>query len=447
MTKVLRYRNKYAVSYNNIGLKKKILLSKYVVSKKPIIQVTSVTLDIRTLDLSVGETKQLNATVLPVDATDKSVTWSTSDKTKAIVTQSGLVTAVSKGDVVIKATAGNISDTCSVTIQENIPVFEDGDLLASNTSLLMASPTDKLKYTTEYPATLIEDNLSNKNINTNPFSISFTFVPDKNASHQKLFELPGLCSFSSDWSSGNGLIVYLEGYGYSAVSNTYLSSDKISVMLYRKEVAEDVFLQINEYTFTVFNTLKDWVQPLLTSNDSYGTLSCSSNTSSTTEQAAWHALDGQLPNADIQSTYFGWNGWYLKDAPAWWKWELPTKLLISSISLYNRATTGTVNYSKTMHIFADENDNVQIGDEFIMPNNSTDLITVPNIQQTLTDCIKINVYDTYQTDTNSYNYGGIGELYITAKEKIQSGSYNVKNLQIYNKNLFNSLLLKDTFGE
>ncbi|GEM_PF-4660482 len=89
------------------------------VSKK-IIPVTSVSLDKTTLALIKGETATLTATVSPSDATDKDVTWTSSDETIASVDQTGKVTALAGGSVTIKAAAGEKYATCSVTI--TVPV-------------------------------------------------------------------------------------------------------------------------------------------------------------------------------------------------------------------------------------------------------------------------------------------------------------------------------------
>ena len=66
-----------------------------------------------------GGTVQLTPTVLPVDATNPSVTWSTSDAGVATVDTAGLVTLVSTGTVTITATAADgsgISGTITMTI-------------------------------------------------------------------------------------------------------------------------------------------------------------------------------------------------------------------------------------------------------------------------------------------------------------------------------------------
>lgn len=80
------------------------------------IAVESIELDKTSLELAEGQTAQLNAVVLPDDADDKTVTWSTSDDAVATVSASGLVTAVAAGNAVITAKAGGLSAVCNVTV-------------------------------------------------------------------------------------------------------------------------------------------------------------------------------------------------------------------------------------------------------------------------------------------------------------------------------------------
>lgn len=54
-------------------------------------------------ELAVGETLQLTATVLPENATDKTVTWSSSDESVATVDANGFITALSEGSVSVYA--------------------------------------------------------------------------------------------------------------------------------------------------------------------------------------------------------------------------------------------------------------------------------------------------------------------------------------------------------
>lgn len=69
-------------------------------------------------DAIVGDRIQLNATVMPENANDKSLTWSSSDATVATVDEEGLVTIVAPGSAVITATAndaGGAKGICLVT--------------------------------------------------------------------------------------------------------------------------------------------------------------------------------------------------------------------------------------------------------------------------------------------------------------------------------------------
>ena len=82
-----------------------------------IVNVTGVTLDQSTADMKVGGTLPLTATVTPADATDKSVTWSSSDETVATVA-GGTVTAHKAGTATITVTTvdGSFTDDCVVTV-------------------------------------------------------------------------------------------------------------------------------------------------------------------------------------------------------------------------------------------------------------------------------------------------------------------------------------------
>ena len=81
------------------------------------VEVTGVSIDKSTLSLPVGATGTLVVTVTPSNATDKTVTWETSDGSVATVSQ-GVVTANGVGTAVLTATAGGKSATCTVTVTQ-----------------------------------------------------------------------------------------------------------------------------------------------------------------------------------------------------------------------------------------------------------------------------------------------------------------------------------------
>lgn len=86
------------------------------------VAVTELSLDNTTLDLKVGETKNLIATVTPKDATDKTVTWNSSDDKIATVDSTGKVTAVVAGSAIITATTsgGEKVAKCELNVTEPI---------------------------------------------------------------------------------------------------------------------------------------------------------------------------------------------------------------------------------------------------------------------------------------------------------------------------------------
>ena len=97
----------------------------------PVVLATSISLNETAAEVTEGETLQLTATVVPEDATDKTVTWSTSNATVAIVDDTGLVTAVAPGTATITATTNDGSElttTCVVTVNQLIiPGDANGD--------------------------------------------------------------------------------------------------------------------------------------------------------------------------------------------------------------------------------------------------------------------------------------------------------------------------------
>ena len=82
--------------------------------------VTGVTLDQTSLDMKVGDTETLTATVAPTDATNKAVTWKSSKESVATVDADGKVTAVGAGTATITVTTtdGSFTATCTVTVSK-----------------------------------------------------------------------------------------------------------------------------------------------------------------------------------------------------------------------------------------------------------------------------------------------------------------------------------------
>ena len=85
------------------------------------IKATSITLSQTSVTLSAGESISLTATITPENATNKTITWSSSDSSVATVSN-GKVTAVAVGKATITAKASNgLSSTCNIEVIRNTP--------------------------------------------------------------------------------------------------------------------------------------------------------------------------------------------------------------------------------------------------------------------------------------------------------------------------------------
>lgn len=93
------------------------------------IAVTSVELDKANLTLRPEETATLVATVKPDNATDKTVTWTSSDTSIATVDETGKVTAIKDGSATITAKAGEKTAECKVEVSSIIN-FKDAHFKA-----------------------------------------------------------------------------------------------------------------------------------------------------------------------------------------------------------------------------------------------------------------------------------------------------------------------------
>ncbi len=112
------------------------------------VSVTGISLSAMEQTLDIGGVTVLTATVLPTDATNKSVTWSSSNSSVAIVT-SGVVTAIGEGSAVITATTEDGMKTAECTVTVNAPVDTFESLTLNKTSV-----TVKVGNTTSLVATV-----------------------------------------------------------------------------------------------------------------------------------------------------------------------------------------------------------------------------------------------------------------------------------------------------
>lgn len=109
------------------------------------VAVTGVTLSPATLEMTVGEEQTLRAEVAPTNATNKSITWTSSTPTVATVAD-GKVTAVSAGSATITVTTvdGGKTATCEVTVSK--PVMPVSQLEAEQLASLLTARADHIAF-------------------------------------------------------------------------------------------------------------------------------------------------------------------------------------------------------------------------------------------------------------------------------------------------------------
>lgn len=107
------------------------------------VAVTGISVSPTSLTLDVNATRTLTSTVAPSNATDKTVTWSTSNGSVATVSHAGVVTAKSKGSATISATTndGKKVATASVTVNDNAGKGNDNDDANTSEGLIVDDAT------------------------------------------------------------------------------------------------------------------------------------------------------------------------------------------------------------------------------------------------------------------------------------------------------------------
>ncbi|MGL1902489.1 MAG: Ig-like domain-containing protein [Fibrobacterales bacterium] len=125
----------------------------------PPVIVTGVSMNLSASSAEVGETKQLVAIIAPAEATNMNMTWSTSDETKATVSESGLVTAVAEGQPVITATTEDGSFTAMFTYH-----ISPATVSVTGVTVNKATTTIDAGLTEQLTATIAPANATNSTI-------------------------------------------------------------------------------------------------------------------------------------------------------------------------------------------------------------------------------------------------------------------------------------------
>lgn len=98
--------------------------------KEEDLSIKGVTMNKSAVTLKPGAEETLTFTIFPLNASNKNVTWSTSDESIATVSAEGKVTAIKPGSatITVKTVENNETATCAVTISLNDPLTVSGNV-------------------------------------------------------------------------------------------------------------------------------------------------------------------------------------------------------------------------------------------------------------------------------------------------------------------------------
>lgn len=134
--------------------------------------VTSINLNKHTMKIRVGSYEELHVTVSPDNASDKSVSWSSSDHNVIDVDDKGMVTARNAGKafVIVKSKANDIlKDSCEVIVLQPV------------TGVIISEPTitfGSIGSTKQLSATVLPNNASDKSVRWESSNVSICMVSD-----------------------------------------------------------------------------------------------------------------------------------------------------------------------------------------------------------------------------------------------------------------------------
>ncbi len=142
-----------------------------VTVKDNVIHVTGVTLDQTKLTMKKGANVYLGATVIPENATNQDVTWSSSDESVAYVNSKGKVSAYKGGEAVItvKTKDGGYTATCNVTV----------DVKATGVTLDKTEITMKKGANKTLVATVLPEDATNKEVTWSSSDKEIAYVNSK----------------------------------------------------------------------------------------------------------------------------------------------------------------------------------------------------------------------------------------------------------------------------
>ncbi|MCR5464772.1 MAG: Ig-like domain-containing protein [Bacteroidales bacterium] len=269
------------------------------VTKKPT-PVSAVTINRTAITLIVDGAADLVATVSPEDATNKKVTWSSSDEAVAKVDQNGEVTGVKPGTAKITVTTadGGKTATCDVTVTDK-PVSATGVTLDKKSLSLMDGQTSQLI------ATVSPTNATNHEVT---WSSSSTSVATVDKSGKVTAVAPGTATITVKTHNGKtatcSITVSTRYTVYSLATNKEITEN--SSLSYTVRIEEE-----NYYDFAVYDKLNKQYASTTSSMTCSSSNSCVDvertyvSSSSVSKRYGWRVFPKTNGTANITLSYGG----------------------------------------------------------------------------------------------------------------------------------------------
>ncbi|MBB6461396.1 Ig-like domain-containing protein [Flammeovirga kamogawensis] len=229
--------------------------------------VTSVAVDQEVVTISESEEISLNAVVLPSDATNKAVIWSSSDVGIASVSSTGKVIGIAEGVVIITARSidGGFTATSSVTIEESVCVPSPAtvNITSSIDNGLVGSC---IQITTETLGETCDGAVIDQAVT---FTSSNLDVARVDSNGQVCFEGEGTSIISIESvNGGDGTTLLVTGLNVDIPSNNILIEAEDFITTGGPFDGFEVY-DINGVTAINYNQTGDWAEYNVTGNGSY----------------------------------------------------------------------------------------------------------------------------------------------------------------------------------
>lgn len=195
-----------------------MLLGAFACQEQQELAVTGISVSPTEISLKVGETYTLECTVVPSDAANKDVEWSSGDETVATVNTDGLVTAVSEGSTNVTVTTldGSFTANCSVSVtagetdqDEESSVTDLSASATANCYLISGSGQYRFDATTMGNGASVEGIVPGE---LGPASAELLWQSAIGMINEVSYA-DGYIMFTADGSAGNALIAALDDEG------------------------------------------------------------------------------------------------------------------------------------------------------------------------------------------------------------------------------------------